>query len=79
MNIRNEHDQFFISIGESHAKKYGMHGMPYFIIFILLAGSVDLGEGSDALGDLLVGGDIVGHRARVIGLVGGHIEIAGAG
>ena len=48
-------------------------------LYLIIIVSVDLWESGDTPDDLLIGGDIVGHSARVEGLVGGHIEIAGAG
>lgn len=45
----------------------------------ILGNSADLREGREARGQLLVGGDGVGHGAVVEGFVGVEIEIARAG
>ena len=45
----------------------------------ILGNSADLREGREARGQLLVGGDGVGHGAVVEGFVGVEIEIASAG
>lgn len=44
-----------------------------------MGNSADLREGREARGQLLVGGDGVGHGAVVEGFVGVEIEIARAG
>lgn len=38
--------------------------------------ALDMGDGREADLELLVGGDVVGHLAAVIGFVGVHVEIA---